>query len=301
MSAAKAPKHVFLIDGSGFIFRAYYALPPMTRLDGTPVNAVFGFTKMLMKLIDDTVADHIAVIFDHARKTFRNDIYTDYKANREAPPEDLIPQFALVREATAALNVSAVEKEGFEADDLIATVADHVLKRRAQVRVITSDKDLAQLVREDGRVVMHDLARETTYDADGVRGKFGVDPAQIPDYLGLVGDVVDNLKGVPGVGAVSAAAILQNFENIETIPADLEAWSDVKVRGAARLAERIALHRERALRTKDLATVRRDVPGVAPSLRELQHRGADRERVDELFDRLGWHGIRDRIPYWAPG
>ncbi|PPR73242.1 MAG: DNA polymerase I, partial [Alphaproteobacteria bacterium MarineAlpha3_Bin4] len=121
MSATKAPKHVFLIDGSGFIFRAYYALPPMTRLDGTPVNAVFGFTKMLMKLIDDTVADHIAVIFDHARKTFRNDIYTDYKANREAPPEDLIPQFALVREATAALNVSAVEKEGFEADDLIAT------------------------------------------------------------------------------------------------------------------------------------------------------------------------------------
>ena len=157
MSAAKAPKHVFLIDGSGFIFRAYYALPPMTRLDGMPVNAVFGFTKMLMKLIDDTVADNIAVIFDHARKTFRNDIYTDYKANREAPPEDLIPQFALVREATAALNVSAVEKEGFEADDLIATYTRQATEAGAEVTIVSSDKDLMQLVND--RVTMFDAMK----------------------------------------------------------------------------------------------------------------------------------------------
>jgi len=276
-------------------------MAPMEAPDGTPTNAAYGFASTLIKYASAQGVTHAAVCFDHAMASFRNDVEPEYKAQRGEPPDDLEVQFDLCREVALALGFCVFEEQGFEADDLIATVADHVLKRRAQVRVITSDKDLAQLVREDGRVVMHDLARETTYDADGVRGKFGVDPAQIPDYLGLVGDAVDNLKGVPGVGAVSAAAILQNFESIETIPADLEAWSDVKVRGAARLAERIALHRDRALRTKDLATVRRDVPGVAPSLRELQHRGADRERVDELFDRLGWHGIRDRIPYWAPG
>jgi len=276
-------------------------MAPMEAPDGTPTNAAYGFASTLIKYASAQGVTHAAVCFDHAMTSFRNDVEPEYKAQRGEPPDDLEVQFDLCREVALALGFCVFEEQGFEADDLIATVADHVLKRRAQVRVITSDKDLAQLVREDGRVVMHDLARETTYDADGVRGKFGVDPAQIPDYLGLVGDAVDNLKGVPGVGAVSASAVLQNFESIETIPADLEAWSDVKVRGAARLAERIALHRERALRTKDLATVRRDVPGIAPSLRELQHRGADRERVDELFDRLGWHGIRDRIPYWAPG
>ena len=276
-------------------------MAPMEAPDGTPTNAAYGFASTLIKYASAQGVTHAAVCFDHAMTSFRNDVEPEYKAQRGEPPDDLEVQFDLCREVALALGFCVFEEEGFEADDLIATVADHVLKRRAQVRVITSDKDLAQLVREDGRVVMHDLARETTYDADGVRGKFGVDPAQIPDYLGLVGDAVDNLPGVPGVGAVSASAVLQNFESIETIPADLEAWSDVKVRGAARLAERIALHRERALRTKDLATVRRDVPGIAPSLRELQHRGADRERVDELFDRLGWHGIRDRIPYWAPG
>jgi len=119
----KKPDHVFLIDGSGFIFRAYHALPPMTRPDGTPVNAVFGFTKMLMKLIGDTDAEYVAVIFDKARKTFRNEIYPDYKAHRPDPPEDLIPQFALVREATEALDVPAIDMENYEADDLIATYA----------------------------------------------------------------------------------------------------------------------------------------------------------------------------------
>ena len=160
---SKKPEHVFLIDGSGFIFRAYYALPPMTRPDGTPVNAVFGFTKMVMKLVDDTDAEHIAVIFDRARKTFRNDIYADYKANRPPPPEDLIPQFDLVRDATRALNVACVDMDGFEADDLIATYARLAIEAGADVTIVSSDKDMMQLVRPG--VVMMDAMKDKILQA----------------------------------------------------------------------------------------------------------------------------------------
>ena len=165
--------------------------------------------------------------------------------------------------------------------------------------ILTSDKDLAQLVREDGRVVLFDLARGETRDADAVRERFGVDPAQIPDWLGLVGDAVDNLPGVPGVGPVGAAAALRAFGRIESIPADPERWKPLGVRGAARLAARIETHRERALRTRELATVVRDVPGVRADLRRLRWRGARRSRVEPLFERLGWGRIATRIPRWA--
>ncbi|MED5262711.1 MAG: 5'-3' exonuclease H3TH domain-containing protein [Myxococcota bacterium] len=290
-----------LFDGHVYIFRAYYSMAPMEAPDGTPTHAAYGFASTLIKYVASERMTHGAVCFDHAMESFRNEVEPEYKAQRGEAPDDLEVQFDLCREVALALGFPVFEEEGFEADDVLATASDHLLKRRARVRVVTSDKDLTQLVREDGRVHVYDLARETRFDADAVREKFGVDPSQIPDYLGLVGDAVDNLPGVPGVGAVSAAAVLQNFSSVETIPEDLEAWGGVEVRGAARLAERIALHRDRALLTKELATVRRDVPGVAPTLRELQHRGAVRERVDDLFDRLGWHGIRDRIPAWAPG
>jgi len=150
-------EHVFLVDGSGFIFRAYHALPPMTAPDGTPTNAVFGFTKMLMKLVEDTEADFVAVIFDRARKTFRNDIYPEYKAHRPPAPDDLIPQFELVRKATEALNVPAIDMDGFEADDLIATYARQARERGAEVTIVSSDKDLMQLV--DDSVVLFDAMK----------------------------------------------------------------------------------------------------------------------------------------------
>ena len=141
-----APKHVYLIDGSGFIFRAFHALPPMNRHDGTPTNAVYGFTQMLMKILEDTDADCLAVIFDAARKTFRNEIYPDYKAQRPEPPEELIPQFELVREAVRAFNVPAIEMPGFEADDIIATYARMAKEAGADVTIVSSDKDLMQLI-----------------------------------------------------------------------------------------------------------------------------------------------------------
>ena len=142
-------KHVFLVDGSGFIFRAFHALPPMSRDDGTPTNAVFGFTNMLIKLIEDLKADHCAIIFDTARKTFRNEVYKEYKANRPPPPDELIPQFALIREAVRAFNIACIEMEGYEADDLIATYTRLAREQDADVTIVSSDKDLMQLVGPD--------------------------------------------------------------------------------------------------------------------------------------------------------
>ncbi len=214
-SVAKALKHVFLVDGSGYIFRAYHALPPMTRTDGTPVNAVYGYTNMLMKLIEDTDADHIAVIFDAKRVNFRNEIYADYKANRDDPPEDLVPQFELIREATKAFNVACIEKEGYEADDLIATYARQAESVGADVTIVSSDKDLMQLVSD--KITMLDPIKNKPLGRDQVLEKFGVPPEKVIDVQALAGDSIDNIPGVPGIGVKTAAQLLQEFGDLETL------------------------------------------------------------------------------------
>ena len=289
---------VHLFDGHVYIFRAYYSLPSMEAADGTPCNAAYGFANTLIRYAAEEDPSHVGVCFDAAMTSFRNEVEPEYKAQRGEPPDDLEPQFDLCHEISVALGFATYEVDDYEADDLLGAIADEVVRRKANARVLTTDKDLCQLVREDGRVVVHDLAKEKTFDADAVREKFGVSPAQIPDYLGLVGDKIDNLPGVPGIGAKSAAAVLQAFESIENVPEDFDAWGDVSVRGAKRMAEKIAEHRDRALKTKDLATVLRKVPNVKPGLSDLAYRGADRERVEELFERLGWNRIYDRIPKW---
>jgi DNA polymerase-1 len=291
---------VHLFDGHVYIFRAYHSLPPMTAGDGTPCNAAYGFANTLLRYAADEDPSHVAICFDAAMTSFRNTTFPDYKAQRGETPDDLEPQFDLCREIAEALGFASFEQDDYEADDLIGALCEDLVRASARARILTTDKDLCQLVREDGLVVVHDLAKEATFDADAVRGKFGVSPSQIPDYLGLVGDVVDNLPGVPGVGSKSAAAILQVFESIELIPAayDAGAWGKVQVRGASKLAEKVSLHRDRALATKSLATVLRAVPGFSPGLADLAYRGADRERTEALFDRLGWSRIRDRVPRW---
>lgn len=296
--AATGGPLVHLFDGHVYIFRAYYSLPPMTAADGTPCNAAYGFANTLIRYAAEEEPSHAAVCLDYAMTSFRNEEEPLYKAQRGEPPDDLEPQFDLCHEIALALGFSTWTLEDYEADDLIGTIADEVVRRKGSARVLTTDKDLCQLVREDGRVVVHDLAKEKTFDADAVREKFGVSPDQIPDYLGLVGDTIDNLPGVPGIGAKSAAAVLQAFERIEAVPEAVDGWDGVSVRGAKRMAEKIATHRDRALRTKALATVVRDVPGVKPGLGELAYRGADRARVESLFERLGWNRIYDRIPKW---
>lgn len=209
-----APRHVYLIDGSGFIFRAYFGIKaPMSRPDGVRTNAVYGFTTMLMKLLDDTEADHIAVIFDRARKTFRNDIYENYKAHRPPPPEDLIPQFDLVRQATEAFGIQAVDMDGYEADDLIATYARQAKEAGADVTIVSSDKDLMQLV--DDKVCMMDAMKNKIIGPDEVMEKFGVGPDRVIDVQALAGDSSDNVPGVEGIGIKTAAQLINEYGDLE--------------------------------------------------------------------------------------
>ena len=208
---------LYLVDGSGFIFRAFHALPLMTRPDGTPVNAVLGFTNMLMKLLAEMRAEALAVVFDAKRETFRNQIYPAYKATRPEPPEELKPQFALIREATAAFNVPALELEGFEADDLIATYARLARAEGRAVTIVSSDKDLMQLVRPG--VSLYDPLKYRPIGPAEVIEKFGVPPERIVDYLALVGDAVDNVPGVDKVGPKTAAKLIQQYGSLDEVMA----------------------------------------------------------------------------------
>ncbi|MEP3264447.1 MAG: DNA polymerase I [Hyphomicrobiales bacterium] len=216
-------KHIFLIDGSAYIFRAYHALPPLTRKsDGIPVGAVSGYCNMMWKVFNQAKdgklgppATHFAVIFDHSSKTFRNEIYPEYKANRSAPPEDLRPQFGLIREATHAFNLPSIEKEGFEADDLIATYARIANESGDRVTIVSSDKDLMQLVTDN--VSMYDSMKDKHISTPEVREKFGVGPEMMIDLQALAGDSTDNVPGVPGIGAKTAAQLLLEYGDLETL------------------------------------------------------------------------------------
>mgnify|MGYP000430438032 CR=1 FL=1 len=209
--------HLHLIDGSAFIFRAYHALPPLTRKsDGLPIGAVSGFCNMLFKVVEDAKGDdaptHVAVIFDYSGKTFRNDIYDKYKANRPPAPEDLRPQFPLTRDATRAFNIACIEVEGFEADDIIATLACQARDAGGRATIISSDKDMMQLV-GDG-VEMLDVMKNRRIDRDGVFEKFGVTPEQVVDVQSLAGDSVDNVPGAPGIGIKTAALLINEFGDL---------------------------------------------------------------------------------------
>lgn len=213
-------KTLYLVDGSGYIFRAFHALPPMNRPDGTPTNAVFGFTKMLMQLVEQIEADYLAVIFDAAKTTFRNEIYADYKANRDDPPEELVPQFALIREAVRAFNVPCLELEGYEADDLIATFAKKATAEGFQTVVVSSDKDLMQLV--GNGVSMLDPMKNRDIGPDEVFEKFGVGPDKVVDVQSLAGDSTDNVPGVPGIGIKTAAQLINEYGDLDTLLARAE-------------------------------------------------------------------------------
>ena len=220
---ASGKKHLYLIDGSGFIFRAYHALPPMTRADNTPVNAVYGYTTMLLKVIEEHSPSHLVVIFDAARKNFRNDLYPDYKAHRPPPPDDLIPQFALVREATEALGIPQIQMEGFEADDLIATYVRVANEQGEKVTIVSSDKDLMQLVSDD--VTMFDAMKNKSIGPKEVAEKFGVPPEKVIDILALAGDASDNIPGAPGIGPKTATTLINEYGSLESL---LERAGEIK-------------------------------------------------------------------------
>ncbi|MDX2225415.1 MAG: 5'-3' exonuclease H3TH domain-containing protein, partial [Rhodospirillaceae bacterium] len=275
MAATKSkPRRLYLIDGSGYIFRAFHALPPMTRTDGTPVNAVYGFASMLLKLLDDlrddSVEELIAVVFDTARKTFRNEIYKDYKAHRPPPPEELIPQFALIREATRAFNVPAVELAGYEADDLIATYARLAEAQGIDVVVVSGDKDLMQLVR--GGVKLRDPIKNRDIGPDEVKEKFGVGPEKVIDVQALAGDSTDNVPGVPGIGVKTAAELIGAYGDLETL---LKRAGEIK---QPKRRENLQANAELARISKQLVTLKDDVP-VPAKLDELVWRAPEADTL----------------------
>jgi len=249
--------HVYLIDGSGYIFRAFHALPPLTRpSDGLPVGAVHGFCAMLWKLIAESKASeaptHIAVIFDAGRETFRNEIYDQYKANRPPPPEELVPQFPLIRDAVKAFNVASVEQDGYEADDLIATYARDIVKAGGDVTIVSSDKDLMQLIRPG--VVMLDGMKAKKIGREEVIEKFGVEPDKVVDVQSLAGDSVDNVPGVPGIGVKTAAELIKEYGDLDTL---LERAGEIK---QPKRREKLIEFAEQARLSRELVRLKDDVP-----------------------------------------
>jgi DNA polymerase-1 len=254
--------HVYLVDGSGYIFRAFHALPPLTRpSDGLPVGAVHGFCAMLWKLLRETKASeaptHFAVIFDASEKTFRNEIYQDYKAHRPPAPEELIPQFPLIRDAVKAFNVACIEQLGFEADDLIASYARQVVDAGGDVTIVSSDKDLMQLVRPG--VVMFDAMKAKKIGRDEVLEKFGVAPDKVVDVQSLAGDSTDNVPGVPGIGVKTAAELINEYGDLDAL---LERAGEIK---QPKRREKLIEFAEQARISRDLVRLKDDVPDMIPA------------------------------------
>jgi DNA polymerase I len=281
-----APRHLILIDGSGFIFRAFHALPPMTRPDGTPVNAVFGFTNMLAKLLKDHVGTHIAVIFDAGRLTFRNRLYDQYKAQRPEPPEELRPQFALVRAATAAFGVPAIELADWEADDLIASYAKSACELGARTTIVSSDKDLMQLIRPG--VDMLDPIKQKPIGPPEVMEKFGVAPEKLIDVQALMGDAVDNVPGVPGIGPKNAAQLINEFGDLEAVLAAAPAMKPSKRR------DMLITHAEAARISRKLVELRDDVP-LPTTFDELIAREPEPGRLSAWLLEQGFRSTLTRL------
>ena len=280
------PDHVYLIDGSGFIFRAFHALPPLNRADGTPVNAVLGFSNMLLKLIADSDADHIAVIFDASRTTFRNRLYDKYKAQRPECPPELVPQFPLIRAATEAFNIAQVEMEDYEADDLIATYARQAAAGGATVTIVSSDKDLMQLV--DERITMLDPIKNRLIGADEVREKFGVGPDKVVDVQALCGDSVDNVPGVPGIGVKTAAELINTYGDLETL---LLRASEIK---QPKRRQSLIDFADQARLSLSLVRLKDDVPVPQP-LEALVLRPPDPDKLIRFLSEQGFRSIVARV------
>ncbi len=285
-SMTDAPCRLLLVDGSGYIFRAFFALPPMTRPDGTPVNAVYGFCNMLWRLLQDRPNDDILVVFDASGESFRNEIYDAYKANRDETPEDLKPQMAIVREAVDAFGLPRIEQAGFEADDLIATYARLAKEAGEPVQVVSSDKDLMQLV-GDG-VSMWDPMKNRDVDEAVVRERFHAPPALVRDVLALAGDSSDNVPGVPGIGAKTAAALLEEFGDLETLLANAASIKQPKRR------QTLIDFADQARLSQRLVTLKDDVP-VALPLEALRRPAFDAAKAKAFLDANDFKSLKNRI------
>ena len=278
--------HLVLVDGSGFIFRAFHALPPMNRADGTPVNAVFGFTNMIARFLREHVGTHLAVIFDAGRLTFRNELYDQYKAHRPDPPPELVPQFALVREATAAFGIPAIELAGWEADDLIAAYACKVAAGGGRCTIVSSDKDLMQLIRPG--IDMLDPIKQKPIGEDEVRERFGVGPDKVIEVQALMGDSVDNVPGVPGIGPKIASTLVLEYGDLDGIYRALPTMKPSKRRDA------LVAHEAAARISRQLVILRHDAPLPLP-IEQLAFTMPDGVRLGAWLGAMGFRSIAQRL------
>ena len=290
MNKIQKTDHFYLIDGSGYIFRAYYALPPLTRKsDGLPTGAVSGFCSMLFKLLEDSKSNenlqkptHFAVIFDSARKTFRNEIYSDYKANRSEAPDDLAPQFEYIRKSVLAFNLPSVELVNYEADDLIATYVDQILKKGAKVTIVSSDKDLMQLYRKDVRIF--DPMKNKFISNEDVKNKFGVDPDKVIDVQALAGDSSDNVPGVPGIGVKTAAELINKYGDLETL---LKSADEIKQN---KRRETLLNNKDKALISKKLVTLKHDAP-IEMKLNDFELKRIDKDKLYKFLREMEFNRL----------
>ena len=290
MNKIQKTDHFYLIDGSGYIFRAYYALPPLTRKsDGLPTGAVSGFCSMLFKLLEDSKSDqnlqrptHFAVIFDSARKTFRNDIYVDYKANRSEAPDDLAPQFEYIRKSVLAFNLPSVELPNYEADDLIATYVDKILKKGAKVTIVSSDKDLMQLYKKDVRIF--DPMKNKFVSEEDIIKKFGVDANKVIDVQSLAGDSSDNVPGVPGIGVKTAAELINKYGTLEKL---LKFAHEIKQN---KRRETLIENKEKALISKKLVTLKHDSP-IIKELSEFKLKEIDKDKLYKFLREMEFNRL----------
>ena len=294
MNLIKKTDHFYLIDGSGYIFRAYYALPPLSRKsDGLPTGAVNGFCTMLYKLLEDSRSDdsknkptHFAVIFDSARKNFRNEIYEDYKANRTEAPEDLVPQFEYIRKSVEAFNVVSAEMLNYEADDLIATYTEHILKKGAKVTIISADKDLMQLVKPGVR--LYDPMKSKVLGNKEVKEKFGVEPNKVIDVQALAGDASDNIPGVPGIGIKTAAELINKYKSLEKL---LEKASEIPQN---KRRETILQNKDKALLSRKLVELKIDVP-VKQKLETFELKKIDKQKLYDFLREMEFNRLLSQV------
>ncbi|MGH7771257.1 MAG: 5'-3' exonuclease [Candidatus Binatia bacterium] len=276
---------VYLIDGSSYIFRAFFALPPLTNSSGLPTQAIYGFTTMALKFLREYRPDYLTVVLDAGRETFRNQIYQDYKGNRPEAPPNLVPQFPYIRKVLGAMNVTVLELDGFEADDLIATLSKYFSARGNEVVIVSGDKDLMQLVSEEVKLL--DTAKGKWIGIEEVKEKFGVEPERVVEVMGLMGDSIDNIPGVKGIGEKSAIALIQKFHTLENLFDHLDELEETKLKGAARIRKALMEGKEAAFLSRNLATVRTDVP-IEIELENLRYQGSHKEKLRDLFIELGF-------------
>jgi DNA polymerase-1 len=294
MSKIQKTDHFYLIDGSGYIFRAYYALPPLTRKsDGLPTGAVSGFCSMLFKLLEDSKSNenlqkptHFAVIFDSARKTFRNEIYSDYKANRAEAPDDLAPQFEYIRKSVLAFNLPSVDLLNYEADDLIATYVDQILKAGAKVTIVSSDKDLMQLYKKGVRIF--DPMKNKFINEEDVFKKFGVDASKVIDVQALAGDSSDNVPGVPGIGVKTAAELINKYGTLDKL---LKSTHEIKQN---KRRETLIENKNKALISKELVTLKHDAP-VDRELSEFKLKEIDKDKLYEFLREMEFNRLLSSV------